>query len=198
MKRTDSVGRACLVAFLAAGALAACAHSEKAAPPVGERAETAEKKADKADKPADLAPLEPNAPRKPGAPSDVPGVPPPQATPPPQPTPEPQQPQGGAAPSPGAPELHAAAVRSARREVAAAQRELDLAAGDCPGACRALASMERATRHLCDLAAADDERTQCEDAKAAVQKSRARLKSSCGTCPGGPSLERSAPIPSRP
>lgn len=82
----------------------------------------------------------------------------------------------------------------ARTELDRAERELAGAAGDCAAACRALASMERATGHLCELTSSAD--TSCDDARSKVRTARDRVRSTCGTCPGGPSLERSAPIPS--
>lgn len=83
-----------------------------------------------------------------------------------------------------------AALRNARSELEAASRELDLATGECGSACRALASMERATGHICNLASDDGDRRRCEDAKAKVARARDRIRSSCGTCPDGTSLEK--------
>jgi hypothetical protein len=82
------------------------------------------------------------------------------------------------------------------RELAAAARELQTSAGDCTTACRALGSMERATVHLCALASAPDERASCQDARSQVLSGRDRVRASCGECPGGPSLDKNAPIPS--
>jgi len=90
------------------------------------------------------------------------------------------------------------ALRAARTEVEQAQRELEVSMSECTNACRALGSMERATGHLCDLATERDDRRRCEDAKTAVLRARDRIRKSCGSCPGGPSLEKTAPIPSRP
>jgi hypothetical protein len=107
------------------------------------------------------------------------------------------------APQPGmepadAPRRREAALRAARTEVDQAQRELETSMSDCAQACRALGSMERATGHLCDLAVDRDDRRRCEDSKAAVLRARERIRASCASCPGGPSLEKTAPIPSRP
>jgi hypothetical protein len=82
----------------------------------------------------------------------------------------------------------------ARTDLDRAERELAGAAGDCAAACRALGSMERATGHLCELTSGSD--NLCEDARAKVRAARDRVRSTCGSCPGGPNLERSAPIPS--
>ena len=89
-----------------------------------------------------------------------------------------------------------AAARKANADFDRAERELATSAGDCAAACRALASMERATLHLCDLAISDGDRARCDDAKARVLAARDRVRSTCGACSGGPSLERTAPIPS--
>lgn len=92
------------------------------------------------------------------------------------------------------------ALRHARDEVVAAERQLELAASDCGAACRALGSLERATGHLCDLAEQPDERRGCEDARARVVHARERIRGACGaTACGadGPSLDPAAPIPSR-
>ncbi len=89
-----------------------------------------------------------------------------------------------------------AALRSARAEVNQAEKDLEASATDCVAACRALASMERATGHLCDLATLHDDRRFCEDAKTKVLAARDRIRSACGTCANGPTLEHSAPIPS--
>ncbi|MEO6420409.1 MAG: hypothetical protein ABIP39_13415, partial [Polyangiaceae bacterium] len=101
----------------------------------------------------------------------------------------PQAPTGGAAPK-----SMEASRGQAHSELDRAERELAGAAGDCAAACRALASMERATGHLCDLTSQAD--SSCEDARSKVRTARDRVRSTCGSCPGGPSLERSAPIPS--
>jgi hypothetical protein len=57
---------------------------------------------------------------------------------------------------------------------------------DCSKMCKALASMERAAGHLCDLVktgvAAD--KKKCTDAKARVDHARDRVMSTCGGCDG--------------
>jgi hypothetical protein len=88
------------------------------------------------------------------------------------------------------------AQRSAESEIEAAQRQLDVAAGDCRNACRALGSMDRAAGKVCELSR-DDDGHRCDDAKGRVYFARDRVKSTCGDCPGGPSVERSAPVPSQ-
>jgi hypothetical protein len=113
-------------------------------------------------------------------------------------TPTTTLPQSVPSPEPDAPAGRAASLRAARSEVERAQRELDLAMNDCASACRALGSMERATGHLCDLASEADDRQRCEDAKSAVRRAREKIRGTCRACPNGPSLDKSAPIPSRP
>lgn len=80
------------------------------------------------------------------------------------------------------------AIRTrARAELDRAERELDASSGDCAAACRALSSMERATRHLCDLAAASPEDSpRCDDARHKVHVAEERVRSTCGACPGMP------------
>jgi hypothetical protein len=83
-------------------------------------------------------------------------------------------------------------------ELNRAQAQLEAAAGDCAAACRALASMQRATERLCALADGADDRRRCDDAKTRLVAARDRVRSACGGCPGGPSVDRNAPIvPSR-
>jgi hypothetical protein len=53
----------------------------------------------------------------------------------------------------------------------------------CANACRALASMERATSHLCSLAGDADAR--CEGARARVKNAGARVHAECPACAGG-------------
>lgn len=50
----------------------------------------------------------------------------------------------------------------------------------CATACSALASMERATVHLCGLAGEGDHR--CEDARARVRSATDRVRASCPAC----------------
>ncbi len=78
-----------------------------------------------------------------------------------------------------------------------AERELSASSSDCASACRALASLERATVRLCDLAEQPDDVQRCDDAKKKLRTARDRVRSTCSACPGGPSVDRDAPIPSR-
>jgi hypothetical protein len=119
----------------------------------------------------------------------------------PPPPPPPSAPMG-AAPAPAVAAVPATPPArgggsSAQRELALALQQLQASAGDCTTACRALGSMERATAHLCALAtSASESQDTCQDARSKVLSGRDRVKASCGECPGGPSLDRNAPIPS--
>ncbi len=68
-------------------------------------------------------------------------------------------------------------------------------APDCKGACRSLLSMERAASHLCVLTRGTREDYRCADAESRVREERKQIKSSCGTCPIGQSLDPNAPLP---
>jgi hypothetical protein len=72
--------------------------------------------------------------------------------------------------------------RAARAELDRATRELDVASTSCESACRALASMDRATTHLCSLADEPDDQRRCEDAKQRLSAARARVRAACGIC----------------
>jgi hypothetical protein len=113
----------------------------------------------------------------------------------------PDAPGGGGAPGGSAATSRAAALRGASSDLEASQRELDVAAGDCRNACRALGSMDRSAGRICEIVRSEpDPRDlqRCDEAKERVYSARARVKSTCGGCPGGPSVERDAPVPSSP
>jgi hypothetical protein len=74
--------------------------------------------------------------------------------------------------------LRAAAPRDLER----AERELDASGHDCVAACRALASMERATLHLCSLTDDAQDAGRCNDARRRLATARSRVRSSCGAC----------------
>lgn len=97
--------------------------------------------------------------------------------------------------STAAPPAASAGAASPLIEIDGLGRQIELAGSDCTTACRALASMERATGRLCAM---PDEGSRCDDARGRVKVSRARVKKACGTCPGGPSTDEGAPIPSTP
>jgi hypothetical protein len=77
----------------------------------------------------------------------------------------------------------------------AAERAVELSLGSCDAACRALGSMERAAKTVCDLARAPDEKDRCTDARARLSRARSRVRSACGSCAGGPTTEPDAPLP---
>jgi hypothetical protein len=79
-----------------------------------------------------------------------------------------------------------------------AEQALDANGSDCANACRALGSMDRATGVLCGAADTPGEHARCEDAKGRLLRARDRVRASCGGCPGGPSVEHDAAIPSLP
>jgi hypothetical protein len=81
-------------------------------------------------------------------------------------------------------------------DLEAAQRELDRGGRDCKAACRALGSMDRAVGRLYELAGAEGEIRRCEDARLKLFSARERVRTMCGACSGGPSVEAGAPIPS--
>jgi hypothetical protein len=76
------------------------------------------------------------------------------------------------------------------------QAEKEIAAADCPTACRALGSMERSVTFLCAPTHTGDDAGRCEDGKRRVLTARRRIRTTCGLCPGGPSVDPDAPIPS--
>lgn len=63
----------------------------------------------------------------------------------------------------------------------------------CGDACRALASMERAVRTVCDLVS-PEERGRCDDAAGRLRNARKRVRDACGTCAAGPSTDPDAPL----
>jgi hypothetical protein len=86
------------------------------------------------------------------------------------------------------------ALQAASNDVESYSRDI-IAAGDCRNACRALGSMDRAAGRVCALSQGD-EAQRCDDAKRRVYSARDRVKSTCGSCPDGVSVERADPVPS--
>ena len=74
------------------------------------------------------------------------------------------------------------------------ERQIEAGLKECGTACRALASMERAAKSLCELG----DHAECERAKARVDAAREKVRKSCGACANGPSVTPGAPIPSSP
>jgi hypothetical protein len=81
---------------------------------------------------------------------------------------------------PGPPPPAPAAAPEAAPPSSVAAGATSLAGDPCAGACRALASMERATTHLCGLAGDAD--ALCEGARARVKNASARVHAACPAC----------------
>jgi hypothetical protein len=104
--------------------------------------------------------------------SNAPGAAPPSTTP-----------QTAAPPTGQAP---AGSTRAAALvEFERSEGELRASAGDCATACRALASMERATTQICSLTGEDGDAGRCDDARRRLLTARDRVNSACGGCPAG-------------
>lgn len=78
---------------------------------------------------------------------------------------------------------HSTAMAAARADFDRAEIELSQAQSDCTNACKALASMERATEHLCGLVIDEPDKRACDEARQKLGSSRDRIRSSCGECP---------------
>ena len=105
------------------------------------------------------------------------------ASPPAQPPPPP--PASPPSPEPLSPSVAAPSEASSRdeRPSSVAAGPTALSSDPCANACRALASMERATTHLCSLAGDAD--TRCEGARSRVKNASARVHAECPACAGG-------------
>jgi hypothetical protein len=100
------------------------------------------------------------------------------APPPPPPPPPPAAP--AAAPPSSAPAARGATA--ADKDDREARKPPAVAVDACSTACSALASMERATEHLCDLAGAGDAR--CTTARTRVKNASLRVRAACPICSG--------------
>jgi len=87
-------------------------------------------------------------------------------------------------------------VEEGRLAVSASSREIEAAVGDCPTACRALGSMDRATGRLCALAISSSDHRVCADAKTKLVNARGEVRAACMSCPGGVVVDPDAPCPS--
>jgi hypothetical protein len=74
-------------------------------------------------------------------------------------------------------------------------REVALSTNDCATACRALASLERAAKRVCEGAAQLGEGGRCGEATKRLREARGRVRSACTRCVGGPSTDPDAPTP---
>jgi hypothetical protein len=86
-------------------------------------------------------------------------------------------------PAPPPPTVQAEASQRDERPSSVASGPTPLSSDPCANACRALASMERATTHLCTLAGDADAR--CEGARTRVKNASARVHAECPACSGG-------------
>jgi hypothetical protein len=77
-----------------------------------------------------------------------------------------------------------------------AERALEASAGSCTAACRALGSMDRAAGQLCKLASSPEDAGRCDDARGKLIAARERVRTACGSCPGGATVDPKAPAPS--
>jgi hypothetical protein len=84
----------------------------------------------------------------------------------------------------------------ANADLVSAQRELEASSGNCAAACRALGSLDRAAGRLCSLASTREDQRTCDDAKTKLISARNRVRTACGSCPGGVTVEATAPVPS--
>jgi hypothetical protein len=64
--------------------------------------------------------------------------------------------------------------------VGTAAKPVALSTDSCGVACKALASMKRATEHLCELST--DDPASCDDARARLDRATARVREVCGEC----------------
>jgi hypothetical protein len=87
------------------------------------------------------------------------------------------------APPPPSPSVQAEPAPRDDRPSSVASGATALSSDPCANACRALASMERATTHLCSLAGDADAR--CEGARTRVKNAGARVHAECPACSGG-------------
>jgi hypothetical protein len=81
-------------------------------------------------------------------------------------------------------------------DLVTAERALEASTGSCMSACRALGSMDRATGRLCSLASSPEDTRTCDESKTKLVAARERVRASCTSCPGGPTVDPNAAIPS--
>ena len=91
-------------------------------------------------------------------------------------------PEAQPSPQPAGPDLRAA-IDHEWLELEREEMRLSDALGDCARACRALDSMKRSARHICQLEPPPGQ-GRCEDANERVQQARRRVHRSCGECQG--------------
>ncbi len=74
-------------------------------------------------------------------------------------------------------------VDDAETALSAAASELASAGDDCTTACKALASMERASDRICELNGPDDPGERCKDARVRLETARKRVQDRCVCAP---------------
>ena len=99
-----------------------------------------------------------------------------------------QPPSQGAMPTTPAPQ-------SPWLEFQSANGTFDATTSDCAVACKALASIDRATGHVCSLADGTD---HCSSARDTLKSARKKVRAECTICPAGPTTDPEGPIPSVP
>lgn len=87
---------------------------------------------------------------------------------------------GAASPPPPASPPSPSPASADERPSSAASGPAAQSSDPCANVCRALASMERAATHLCDLAGSDDAR--CEVAKSRVKSASLLVRDGCPAC----------------
>ncbi|HEU4404943.1 MAG TPA: hypothetical protein VFS43_06585 [Polyangiaceae bacterium] len=130
-------------------------------------------------------------------------APPPAAEPPPPPPgayPGSTTPAGTPSPTPpssteGPPGTAEKGADSLWVEFERFDREVALSTGDCATACRALGSLERAAKRVCEGAAQLGEGGRCGEATKRLREARGRVRAACTRCAGGPSTDPDAPAP---
>jgi hypothetical protein len=125
-----------------------------------------------------------SAPAVPAQPANGAAAPAYAAPPPPVATAAPAPGAAEAAPATADAEQHKASKDGASVQLGEARHELSVALGqaDCKAACRALASMEKATRQGCEPASSADERDQCQSAEKDLGAAKGRVRAACGAC----------------
>jgi hypothetical protein len=114
------------------------------------------------------------------------------ATPPPMVAPMSAAPAAAEA-SPGPDEVNERGA--AARELEMAAQDLAASASSCALACRALGSMDRAASRLCALVVTHVDGAACSDSVSRLREARGQVRSACGSCPGGPTVDPNAPAP---
>ena len=119
----------------------------------------------------------------------------PQNAPPSQPQPPPPSTPGGTREYAQPPQATPQALGDPWLEFQSAQAQLEATTSDCAVACKALASIDRATGHVCAMTSASD---HCTSARETLKSARRKVRAECTACPQGPTVDPDGPIPSVP